>query len=104
MTSGGWPTWPSGTDNGGQGTAIIPVEPTIIDVTPTPPKAVVSPRLRLSTIGDCKREIAKLYREVRRGETSSTEAGKLVWMLNTLANLIADHDIEARLEALEQRK
>ena len=103
MTSGGWPTWPSGTDNGGAGNAIVPVEPTIIDVTPTPPKAV-SPRLRLSTIGDCKREIAKLYREVRRGETSSTEAGKLVWMLNTLANLIADHDIEQRLAALEEHE
>src|SRR3954454_21549156 len=103
MTSGGWPDPPSNTGSGWPGTAIVPVEPTIIDVTPTPPKAV-SPRLRLSTIGDCKREIAKLYREVRRGETSSTEAGKLVWMLNTLANLIADHDIEQRLAALEERE
>lgn len=79
----------------------MPVEPTIIE-SPTP--LPVSPRLRLSTIADCKREIAKLYREVRRGELLSTEAGKLVWMLNILANLIADHDLEARLDALEQGK
>lgn len=62
-----------------------------------------SPRLRLSTIGDCKREIAKLYREVRRGELASTEATRLVWLLNTLANLIADHDLEKRLAQLEKR-
>lgn len=100
--SSGWPNPPTGTDNGQPGTAVVPMEPVIVDAPPTP--RPVSPRLRLSTIGDCKREIAKLYREVRRGETSSTEAGKLVWMLNTLANLIADHDIEQRLAALEEDK
>lgn len=94
----GWPALALDTKIGSSVTAIIPVEPTIIEP-PTP--RPVSARLRLSTIGDCKREIAKLYREVRRGELASTEAGKLVWMLNTLANLIADHDLEDRLSRLE---
>lgn len=102
MASSVWSDPPSNTGIGWQGTATAPVEPVIIEVTPTP--RPVSPRLRLSTIGDCKREIAKLYREVRRGELASTEAGRLVWMLNTLANLISDHDIEDRLTHLEKRE
>lgn len=93
--------WSSAHSTAENGTLLIAQEPRKASVSSLPSPPTISPRLRLSTIGDCKREIAKLYREVRRGELASTEAARLVWMLNTLANMIADHELEARVEALE---
>lgn len=101
MTNNGWLNPPQATENGKSGTAIVRVNGEIVENPPPPPKA--SNRLRLSTIADCKREIRRLYISARNGELSSAEAGKLVWMISTLANLIADHDLETRLGALERK-
>lgn len=96
----GWKNPPQATQNGNVSMALVPVNPEV-SAEPSPsPKA--SARLRLSTIADCKREIRRTYIAARNGEISTTEAGKFVWILSTLANLIADHDIEARLEKLER--
>ena len=46
--------------------------------------------------------MARLYREARRGEIELSEAKSLVWILKTLSSLIADHDIEQRLEVFEK--
>jgi hypothetical protein len=97
----GWSSVLSDTEIGSANASIMAVKPHFSKA-PTPGRA--SSRLRLSSIADCKREIAKLYREVRRGELASAEAGKLVWMLNVLANLIADHDLESRIAELERRE
>jgi hypothetical protein len=96
----GWPDPRHATEIGNSGTALVPVKGEIMD-DPSPRKA--SNRLRLSTIADCKREIRRLYIAARNGELSSAEAGKLVWVISTLANLIADHDLETRLERLERK-
>ena len=88
----GWPGW-------GQPT----VNPSVND-TPPPPKAEVSSRLRLNTIADVKREYRRLYVEARKGTISTGDASKLGYLLQALANLIADSDLEARLDALESRQ
>lgn len=95
----GWSSTPSATQIGSSDVAAERGK-AVISRHPYPP--AVSPRLRLSTVGDCKREIAKIYREVRRGELASSEATRLVWMLTSLANMIVDHDIEMRVNALER--
>jgi hypothetical protein len=100
MTDSGWPSPPQDTENceANQpqhgGTALLVGNPT-----PSPRGA--SARLRLSTIGDCKREIRRNYIRAQNGEISTTEAGKFVWIISTLANLISEHEIEDRVSALE---
>jgi hypothetical protein len=60
--------------------------------------------MRLHKVADIQREIRKLYVEVRNGKLASSEATRLVWLLSTLANLIADVDLETRLERVEKRR
>ena len=103
MTNVGWPNPPQDTGNceASQpqhgGTALLVGNPS-----PSPRGS--SARLRLSTIGDCKREIRRNYIRAQNGEISTSEAGKFVWIISTLANLISDHEIEDRVTALEMDK
>ena len=100
MTDSGWPSMlPSDAVIGNVGKALTRLEPEDLPI-PTPKASI---RLRLSTIADCKREIRRLYIDARNGEISSAEAGRFVWMLNTLANLIVDHELEDRLARIEQK-
>lgn len=95
----GWPDPPHATQSGNVGMAVVRANPEIL---PDPPSPKVSARLRLSTISDCKREIKRLYVAARNGELATGEAGKLVWMISTLANLIADNELEDRVARLER--
>ena len=97
----GWPKPPQVAENGNAGTALVTVN-RALPSTPSPSPSASS-RLRLSTIADCKRDMRRSYIAARNSEMSISDAGKFVWMLSTLANLIADHDIEDRLEALERK-
>lgn len=63
---------------------------------PTPKR-----RLRLGTVRECRRELAKLYAEAREGKIPLSAATKLTFILNTLANMIRDADLEERIATLE---
>ena len=96
----GWPSIPpDDTVIDHVGNALTVTKPDVIAI--ATPKA--SARLRLSTIADCKREIRRLYIDARNNEISSAEAGRYVWILNTLANLIVDHELEEKLNKLENK-
>ncbi len=97
MTETGWPNPPQTTENG---EAVEPRTALLVG-NPTPSPRGASARLRLSTINDCKREIRRNYIRAQNGEISTTEAGKFVWIISVLANLIESADIEDRLETLE---
>lgn len=104
MTSNsGWPDPSQNTENGEAnlpqhgGTALLVGNPT-----PSPRGA--SARLRLSTIADCKREIRRNYIRAQNGEISTTDAGKFVWIISTLSNLISDAELEERVERLEGKR
>jgi hypothetical protein len=58
----------------------------------------------LSTVGGCSIEMARLYREARRGETDISEVKGLVWILKTLSGLITESNLEKRIEVLEIAK
>ena len=77
---------------------------TDVDDAPPATGSKVSPRLRLNTIADVKREYRRLYVEARNGQITSGDASKLGYLLQALANLIADSDLEARLDALETQR
>ena len=59
-------------------------------------------RLRLATVRDCRRELAKLYSEARRGDLPTADAGRLGWLLQTLVSVIRDTELEDRIAALEK--
>lgn len=61
-------------------------------------------RLRLGTISEVRRELARLYIEARRGEIETSTATRLAYMLTSLANMIRDSEMEKRIEALEHRR
>jgi len=66
---------------------------------PAPPSRL---RTRLLTIGDVKKELARLYREARAGQVDSQAASRLANMLSILGRLIEGSDLERRLEELER--
>ena len=51
---------------------------------------------------DCRRELAKTYRQFRRGEIDDRTAKTSTYMLQALVGIIREHDIEKRIDALEQ--
>jgi len=58
-------------------------------------------RLRLSSVRECRRELAKLYAEARHGEIDISDATRLTYLLTSLANMIRDSELEQRIEVLE---
>jgi hypothetical protein len=63
----------------------------------TPPRL----RLPLSNVADCRREIARVYRQARARTLDTAEASKLVNILFILARLVESSVIEERLSKLE---
>ena len=55
----------------------------------------------LVTSGDMKTEIARVYRQARRGQLDTSEGTRLVYMLRVLLTAIETTDVERRLDALE---
>lgn len=73
------------------------LEGQVIVACPTP-----EARLRLSNIRDCRRELAKVYADARRGVIPSSEATRLTYILIGLSNMIRDSKLEERITALEK--
>lgn len=65
---------------------------------PTHPRRL---RLPLSTALDVRRELARLYRSMRTGQTPPADGTKLAYVLNILRQTIETSDIEQRISALE---
>ena len=68
---------------------------------PTPAKRYA--RSKLQTAADIGNEMAKIYRLAKSGEMDASIATKLTYILQSLAKIRVDGELEARLEALEQR-
>lgn len=68
----------------------------------TPP---YTPRLRrtdLATLKDVRRELGRVYRDMRKGRLACQDGTRYTYVLKAIADLIAQSDLEARLEALER--
>ena len=72
------------------------VEGEVITAKPTPKL----PKLR--TIRDCRKELALVYYDARRGAIAAQDATRLAYLLIGLANMIRDHELEARIQKLEE--
>lgn len=59
---------------------------------------------RLDTIGGVVTEMARVYREMRRGQTEGQQGERLIRSLTAIRQGLEVSDIETRLNALEQRR
>ena len=74
---------------------------------PNAPEQSLTPSPRLSigplnTIAHVREEMARLYKQARRGEVPAADASRFAFILVGIAKLLAESAIEARLCALEQ--
>lgn len=73
-------------------------------VAPSPPIKLASPRMKLETVQNVRRELARIYREARRGELKVETASRLAYLLDLMSRMIERSDLEARIVALETAK
>jgi hypothetical protein len=69
--------------------------------TSTPPRERAS-RIRLGSIADCRREMGKLYREMRSGKLDTAKGCKLAYVLQSVGKLVEVETIESRIAELER--
>ena len=77
--------------------------PAVVSVQPEPTPAKRYARGKLQTASDIGNEMAKIYRLAKSGEMDASIATKLTYILQSLAKIRVDSELEARIEALEQR-
>ncbi len=82
----------NGNDNDQQ-----PIEGEVISASPTPRK-----QIRLSSIKDCRRELAKVYADARHGSVDPQNATRLAYILVAISNMVKDHELEERIKKLEE--
>lgn len=56
---------------------------------------------RLDSVHRIRREMGKIYREVRAGTLNSQESTRLVYILLSLSRMLVDSDLETRIKRLE---
>ena len=73
----------------------------VLDPTPPVGAARLGP-IRLTTVDEIRVEMAKVYREARRGKLPTEEATRLVYVLTQIVKVHEMAVIERRIAALEQ--
>jgi len=61
-----------------------------------------SRRPDLATLADVRREMGKVYRDMKRTAIKSQDGTRLVYVLSAIGKLIESSDLQERLEALER--
>jgi len=82
----------------------VEIDGTTGEVSDLPPVKGTRYRCKLDTLGDVKREMARVYREARSGIVQISDGSKLIYMLGLVGRVIEGSDLEARIDALENRK
>jgi len=60
-----------------------------------------SPHLNLNNLDGIRREMAKVYKDMRRGSIPSQDGTRLVYVLGELRKVFEACELEKRIEALE---
>ncbi len=84
----------SGDDKGGQ----------VVEGEHLPAHPAREPRLRLGSIREIRRELVKVYSMAKQGRIATSDASRLTFMLQALAGMIKDDELERRIEALERQQ
>lgn len=65
--------------------------------------AIPIPQIKLATIEDCRREMARVYRDARTTRIDSQDASRFVYILSQIGKLIELSEFEKRIEILERQ-
>lgn len=57
--------------------------------------------IHLKTVDNVRLEMAKVYRDMRRGVVDTGDGTKLVYVLGAIGKMIELHELETRLDLLE---
>jgi len=57
---------------------------------------------QFKTQEDCRRALANVYRSVERDEMEPVKARVLIYAALTISGILAEHDLEQRIKALEE--
>lgn len=75
----------------------ITIENTNGRITPTPVK------IDLKSVDDVRLEMAKVYREMRNQNLDAAHGTKLIYVLAQIGKMIELHDLEKRINLIEER-
>lgn len=75
----------------------ITIENTNGRITPTPVK------IDLKSVDDVRLEMAKVYREMRNQNLDAADGTKLIYVLAQIGKMIELHDLEKRINLIEER-
>ncbi|HQS03651.1 MAG TPA: hypothetical protein PK693_10800 [Halothiobacillus sp.] len=64
-------------------------------------RELTPPRINLSSSADVRRELAKVYRDVRQGRMDASEGTKLGYLLELMRKMIETEELEKRLAKIE---
>ena len=70
----------------------------LLPLTPTPRPR----RPNLQTLPHVRREMARVYRDIRHGRIESQEGTRLTYVLTQIAKIIQVSELDARIEAVER--
>lgn len=73
------------------------LEGELLSPVPTPAK------IRLNTVRECRRELAKVYADAKAGVMATQDATRLCYLLTSIATMIRDGELEDRVRALESQ-
>lgn len=60
------------------------------------------PKIRLGSVRDVRRELARLYVDVRAGNVSASDGARMAFILDRVRQCLADFELESRVFALEE--
>ena len=67
-------------------------------------KVLPSPKgIKLKTIDDVRVEMASVYRGMKSGSIETSDGTKFIYALGAIGKMIEVHDIEKRIELLENK-
>lgn len=61
-------------------------------------RAVPTPQIKLASIEDCRREMARIYRETKANKRDTADASRMIFMLSQIAKMIEIEPIKQPLK------
>jgi class 3 adenylate cyclase len=97
----GWPGYPSPVAVNGAENLALSAENCGISIDPLPPKGP-GKRLRLENGGQIRREMTKVYRDMKAGTIDVAKGSKLIYALTELSRAVEREAVERLTERLDK--
>ena len=101
----GWPDYPALIASNGE--ADVGLVPDFCDIPAALPPATVGKRLRIETGASARRQMVKIFREMRDGTLDINKGSKLIYALTEISRALEREAVDRlseRLDTVERRK